>query len=276
MKLCCNILLLSVCAVYSARGSQPYIAVRCNIPELLITATGTAEYASLAAPIQALGQSPLIASFQPYSLVLTNRSAQDIVGVSLDMVLEDATGKITHKIATRTTFAASPGHKFSPGRSMNLSVLWLTDVPPSDGLLPEIERLVQVFEKQKSITLVVDGVLLASGQYIGPNDAHEFEHLDAMFHARRALAEQLVKHFESNSSDEALISLLNSAASKRSSGTPGGIKDWQTDIQVGMAKQLLQTHARGGPGAVLRMARSLTTQPTMNIYRKDNQEGASR
>jgi hypothetical protein len=269
MKLSFLLLSVAIPAVFPVMGSQPTVVVQCSIPGVFATSAKTPEPGNLPSHIQALNENPLMASFQPYSLIVTNRSGQEIMGVALDMVLEDPAGKIMHKVATRTTGRASTEHRFGPGRSMNLSVLWLTDVVPPNELRSEVERLVQTLERQKNVTLVVDGVLLASGEYVGPNQTHEFEHLQARLHAGYDLAQRVVKHFENLGPDGDLVGLLNSTASTPFAAAPDGSRDWYADIQVSTAKQYLFAHSRGGADAVLRMARAAAAHPPMKIYRSE-------
>lgn len=269
------VLLTAICTLLPLYASQPSVVVQCGIAGILAKSADTAEYGNLPNHIQALSQNPLMAAFQPYSLIVTNRSGQEIIGVVLDMVLEDPTGRIMHKIATRTTAGAWAGHKFAPGKSMNLSVLWMTDVAPPEELRGEVERLVQTLEQQKKVTLVVDGVLLASGEFVGPNETREFEHFQARLQATYDLAQRVVKHFDDHGPDEALVGLLNSTASTPFAAAPGGGRDWYTAIQVSTAKQYLFVHSRGGAEAVLRMAKSAAAQAPMQIYRKDSQAQAA-
>jgi len=269
MKLIFLLLSVAIPAVFPVMGSQPTVVVQCNIPGVLATAADTSEYGSLPSHIRALSQNPLVAAFQPYSLIVTNRSGQEIIEVALEMVLEDPAGKIMQKVATRSTARASAEHKFAPGRSMNLSVLWLTDVAPPNELQAEVERLVQTMERQKTVTLVVDGVLFASGEYVGPNATREFEHLQARLHAGYDLAQRVVKHFENQGPDGELVGLLNSTASTQFRAAPGPSRDWYADVQVSTAKQYLYVHSRGGAEAVLRMAKAAAAKPPMKIYRSE-------
>ncbi len=246
-----------------------------SISEIEVVGPESPAFSGAVAEILKGVRNPNVEALVPYSIVVRNRSAQNIEGVAIRWTLTDSVGKSVDEISTRTLFDAKPDHQFAPGRSFLVAPYWLVDGPPT-GNRPgitsrstDVSALLQRYRAQKTIGISVDGVLFASGLFVGPDTGREFEQLHAMLTADRSLAAALLQKHQGGAPTDSIAAWLKAKAGSSSSAFGSGVKgtDWIAHYEGVAAQRLLMVLSTRGEAEMLDRARILAQQQGRNIYR---------
>ena len=220
----------------------------------------------------------------PFSVVLTSRLTQTIVATAVRWELTGGNGAATRHIRVDHLGHAPPGHEFVPGTSVVISPAGILDGPPAPtglGLVDNsqgsaVPRLLTRFRQQASISIHVDGVVLESGQFVGPNPYHEFELLSAESAAGSELAKAVLAQSARGDSVASVVEWLREKAGRRSFGglasTDQGAAsptstDWTAEYESKTARLLLEIRDTRGDAAMMDAASKLAATASFRIYR---------
>ncbi|HWB83298.1 MAG TPA: hypothetical protein VG675_04100 [Bryobacteraceae bacterium] len=127
-----------------------------------------------------------IRDWLPFGITLSNNTSQPIVAVAARWQVTDATGKRSGQImmSNGTIFDKPSALMVSPGKSaVALPFLILQTPQPSTRsgvqLSASTNQKLLLFQTAQHIQVYLDGVLFASGQFIGPDTLKEYESFQA-------------------------------------------------------------------------------------------------
>jgi hypothetical protein len=149
---------------------------------------------------QVLGPSltPTTNDWLPFSAVLTNNTSQPIVAVIVKWVKLLPDGRKGTLIVHREFFSSSRP-TVQAGKSAVALPGWVFLRPLPSGSQdatnqPDHFTQLQTFQAAASVEVTLDGVLLASGQFLGPDDTQVFEVLQSLQFGRSVYSEALTRN----------------------------------------------------------------------------------
>lgn len=170
------------------------------------------------------------AALIPYSAILTNNTNQPIIVVVADWKYTDAHGFVRHfSLRADSTMA----FRIPPLAGPHQSVLLRPDGPvPAEyahknngllaaGLTPDS---VGRFASAKDVSLTIDCIIFANGEYIGPNNQHYPEEIKARKDAAQELLNQLQQAKQNGRSLTATLSSVVANSTARTDTESGWMR----------------------------------------------------
>jgi hypothetical protein len=151
----------------------------------------------------------------PFSAMLTNNTPLMAVVARWEKVLLDGS---TETYTFDRSFFDSPAHRIGLGKTVAVLPYWIFEKPLPAGHVdltdrPDHAEKVQSFQKASRVRVTLDGIVLASGQFLGPDQSHQFEHLVAIQAARKIHSEVLARRADGQSGAD-IVAWLRTIASQ--------------------------------------------------------------
>jgi hypothetical protein len=211
----------------------------------------------------------------PFSAVLTNNTSESIVAVIVRWVKVLPDGR-RGTLVLNENFFSPRARPVQSGQSAVALPGWLVDQPLPSGSQDPTDRPdhaanLQKFQTATSVEVTLDGVLFASGKFVGPNETHGFEELLAGQSARSVYSEVLARNAKGQSAAD-VVSWLTAIAGQ---GEHLDI-DPQTGVPTdsnasGMAKAarvLIQAYKAQGAALMYQFAQAYSSASVpFNIFR---------
>ena len=164
-------------------------------------------------------------------------------------------------------------YQIGPGKSVAVLPFWVL-TSEQRGFRHNVNaeayqpQELRAFQNASMIRVALDGVVFASGQFAGPNSAHEYEQLQAESTSGYALASSLLAKRDAGVPVSGIVEWLQQTASIRPAGaTSFGDRDWSTARTSQEAALYLGTYKRGGESRMYARAQQELERSHLKIYR---------
>ena len=177
------------------------------------------------------------------------------IAVAVRWQLTNTKGQTFSYIVTHNVFN-QPRHQLAPAVSLvavPLTVLLEGTRLPAQLGIGELPN----FQSSQSIDVALDGVVFASGQFVGPNTGHEFESYRADTTVPPHIA---AKVLAMQSAGEPIANVIESVTATERS------KDLDLSVAGREARQLLQNYRRKGEAFLYQIARG-ESQQVIDVHR---------
>ena len=210
----------------------------------------------------------------PFSAVLTNNTSQSIVAVIVKWVKVLPDGRKGTLVVHREFFGPHGQPVLSgqsavalPGRVFGRPLPWGSqDATDRPDHLTELQK----FQAATSVEVTLDGILFASGQFVGPNETHGFEQLLARQSARSVYSEALTRNANGQSAADVVNWLTGIAGQGRhldidpQTGVP---TDSNASGMASAARVLLEAYKLQGASLMYQFAQARASEFPFNIFR---------
>lgn len=256
--------------VFCASGVAQRVEVsQCGVAGVNVTASPAAEYFEQVDQVLGATRSDKLNAWLPFGVAITNRSTQNIVAVAVRWVVHGGAGP-------DQTFTASP-HMFDQPRQQVLSgktvialpvaLLGTSKLPaqfqltPPAGLITKPGHLGD-FQTAASVQVTLDGVVFASGQFVGPDSAREYEELVVESTVPAHVASAVVAMKASGETIATVVAWLEAKTK-----APARPLDRTAQLAAQTAKTLLLNYHRGGEALLYEVAQGYAQGPGIKLYR---------
>jgi hypothetical protein len=202
------------------------------------------------------------------------RTSQAIVAVAVrwEAVSGNRTTPLTissYGIAVQPRFQLAPGQTglFLPQGGLLLDASRLPaefQLPPPPGGIPHSDQL-QRFRQAGTIELTLDGVIFASGQFVGPNGAHEYERYIDETTVPPRIGAKVRSMKEAGQPIDAILAWLQATIAAPANPSPAGA--WTPHAARSTASQLLGGYQTGGEDRLFTWAQRFAGLPVLQLYR---------
>ena len=173
-------------------------------------------------------------------------------------------------------FFGPRGRPVQSGQSAVVLPGWVFGRPLSSGSQDATDRPDHIAELQKfqaatSVEVTLDGILFASGQFVGPNETHGFEYLLACQSGRSVYSEALARNASGQSTAD-VVNWLSAIAGegKRLNVDPqtGVPTDSNTSGMATAARVLIEAYKVQGASLMYQFAQAYSSESIpLNIFR---------
>jgi len=247
--------------------AQDVTVAPCGVAGVTVAGASSAEYFETVDEVLGATRSPSLNAWLPYGVTLTNRTSQHIAAIAVRWVVTNHRGQASPVTVTHSMFD-QPRLQVAPGKSvvaLPVALLGTAPLPrqfqltPPPGVLPVQGHLAE-FQGARKVQATLDGVVFASGQFVGPDNAKEFEELVAETTVPAHIASTVLAM---NASGEAIgtVAAWLEANSKLQTG------DRNAQVTARTAKLLLDDYKRGGEALLYEVAQGYAQGPGIKLYR---------
>jgi hypothetical protein len=256
--------LMAVLTVGLTSYAQPPLIVQpSTIPGISIIGPESPGFAATVSQIVGTDQPSNFTAWSPYSVVVKNTTPQALAGIMVAWTTaREASAPLGHGGGLRIQWFNQPARQIQPGQSvvaLPLDVLMnARDLKPfaqgrGMGNLPN-------FQEMQRNGVSVDGVVFASGQFVGDDAYQEYEEFQAEINAPRSVATAVLEKKTTSPIPDILSWLQMLAAQPR-----GG--DFTAARSASAARGMLAVYSRRGEAALYSMAQDILQQPVFPLRR---------
>jgi hypothetical protein len=260
-----------VFAVTSVHG-QSVTVPSSSIPGVTLMGPNDLNFINSVTQVLGPSRTASVNDWLPFSVVLTDSSSQSIRATVVRWAFfrPDNNNNLSDTYVLSRTFLSSAG-QLQPGKTVIVLPGWVLQGPVSSGQDPTDEpdhlARVQSFQAATRIEITLDGVLFASGQFVGPNLSHQFESMSARQAALVIFSSVLSQASAGQPTADIVAWLRTVAAESITMQTQGSSQDNAVRIlSVRFARQLLQAYDNQGETQMFALAKA-RAQNQLNIFR---------
>ncbi len=213
-----------------------------------------------------------LADWLPFGVVVTNRTPQAIAAVAICWQLATSGGETLQYRLEYEAFNRSSGQLAAGQTGVAVGMYWMSDPrrlpaplrskPPGSaqdpGGLPE-------FQNAQSVEATLDGVVFASGQFVGPDNFKEYESYLANATVPPRIAAKVLERNAAGEPVADIVAWLKTKAGQTINLNADGW--WNTNAEVHAARQLLHSFEQGGQNQLYQAAQQITVKPAIQLYR---------
>ena len=173
---------------------------------------------------------------------------------------------------TSTALPSGPG--IAPGQTVvyaaYFGVLGLRSPLAGDPMTnPALPDQLARFQAQSKFVPTVDGIILQSGQFIGPDTRGEFEQISAKAASRPSVARAVLDQRDQGTPVDQIVTGLRAQVPPTQSVTanPGEPRDWESHYRVNAARALVTAYEKGGADALFQLASSMASGQAKKLFR---------
>lgn len=248
--------------------AQNLTATQSGVPNVDILAAPSADYTAAVNGFFGVERSPDLNKWLPYGIVLINRTTQPIVAVAARW--ESSGERPTGRWVLEYQAFNTPGHQLAPGKTAvafpNLTLLLDgSRLPPqfqpgSQARATDLSTL----QTAASVQFTLDGVVFASGQFVGPNGAQEYEEYVAETTVPAQISGKVLAMQAASEPVQAILAWLQSTVNQPIDRKADG---WRNSVVARRtARQLLTSYQSGGAMRLSETAQALQASP-IQLYR---------
>lgn len=205
----------------------------------------------------------------PYGIILKNGASQTIVATAILWDVTTGQGFKTGADLSEEAFNL-PKSQIPAGQSVvvvpHYGLLNAQRLPqalsltPRPGYAPSEDRMLPQYETAQSIHIELQGVVFASGQFVGPDTGKEYERMEADVTGPPQVAAKVLAMQAAREPTANVLAWLQTASASEHS------QDLTTRVMGRTARQLLQTCQLRGEQAMYQAAQS-RSKPVIQLYR---------
>jgi len=255
-------------------GAQTFVVDPPAIAGVTITGPGAAEYMPKVDALLGTSRNAETNAWVPFGFVAMNKTTEPIVAVAARWSITDSSGQYTEQILTRS-FMESPKLQIAPGESVVVFPSWVLAGhhpgipgslnPATTGNAPaELSR----FQSAQSVRATLDGIVFASGLFVGPNGANELPYFQAQGAAGYDLASSILGKRDAGVASDAIVDWLRQTAATRANGSPfsRASRDWNTAVTAREAEVYLRVYQSGGESKMFAFAQQRLQGPHFVVH----------
>ena len=244
-----------------------------TVPGVEITAPGAPDYAVSVDQVLPPPRSGALNAWLPYGVALRNSTQQNILGVALRWSAVMANGAT--ESGTSMSLTQTPSHQIAPGQvavalpnfgevlvqgdASRLPARLRLNPPAESAADPDVN--LAHYQTARTVEVVLDGVVFASGQFMGPDTANEYEKWLADTTVPGEIGAKVLAMKAAGESTGSIVAWLEQAA--RSEGST----DEAADMRGRVAHRLLQTYRQQGEAALYQHAQAGSPLASLHLYR---------
>lgn len=215
-------------------------------------------------------RSEYLNAWLPYGVVLHNATSQKIVALAVRWDATNAKGQ-TNRAGLQLEAFSEPAHQMLPGKAgVALPSLAFfmegSKLPPQYQLTPPPSYVLSGngnlphFQSAQSVKAMLDGVVFASGQFVGPNTTQAYEVYLVDTTAPPQVASKVLEMKAAGVPIADVVAWLETTAATSRGGTTAAAVTART------ARSLLAQYKRKGESSLCQVAQS-QAQPVIHLYR---------
>jgi hypothetical protein len=258
---------LALLAILPYANAQTVTVVQPDVPSLQLIGSQSPDFATAAAAIVSPQTLQQLAAALPLAVVLKNGSAQPLIGYRLRWAVGATMNQRSHGMGTGMFSPKSPD-ALQPGAAVLFVPGFLLTHEPSPE---ELQRLLQAqssaqysWPPGKTIGIGLDSVILASGQFLGPDVENNFAHDVASSTAWRSVDANVQAQIANGVPFVAIAAGLQQI---RDQPISAATTDWTARVQSTEARQLIKLYDRSGAQAVADRIHSQLALPEITVHR---------
>lgn len=265
------------CAAQPANGVQGVVVTnRSSIAGVAFIGPNDLSFNDAVTKVLSSSRTPTTNEWLPFSAVLTNNTGDSIVAVVVRWVKILPDGRKNTLVVNQTFFSSRTRPVQSGQPAVVLPVGGVLIQPSPSGSQDATNRpdqitKLQAFQAATRVEVTLDGVLFASGQFVGPNETHGFEELLARLSARNMYSEALARKANGQSAAE-VVSWLAAIAGQGhhldidpQTGVP---TDSNVSGMADAARVLIQAYKQQGAALMYQFAQAYSSESIpLNIFR---------
>jgi hypothetical protein len=218
------------------------------------------EYATEVDQIFGAIRSESLNAWVPYGVVLHNGTSQKIVAVAVRWDTTNAKGQTNRASTIQQEAFSEPAHQMSPGK-MGVALPSLTLFMEGSKLSPQSGKgNLPHFQSAQSVKAMLDGVVFASGQFVGPNTTQAYESYLADTTVPPQVASKVLEMKAAGVPIADVVAWLETTAANPRGGTKAAA------VTARSARSLLAEYKRKGESSLCQVAQS-QAQPVIHLYR---------
>lgn len=240
----------------------------CGVSGVTVAGAPSAEYFEAVDEVLGAQRSPNLNAWLPYGMALTNRSTQNIVAVAVRWVTINEKGQAAPLLTITPSMFDQPRQQVAPGKTaivIPAALLGGKPLPrqfqltPPPGFIAPPGHLAE-FQAAQKVQVTLDGVVFASGQFVGPNSAKEYEEFVAETTVPAHVASAVLAMKESGEAIATVLAWLEENG-KVQSGDRNAIVTRST------ARGLLGAYKSGGEALLYEIAQVKAQGPGIKLYK---------
>ena len=253
-------------AVFAAiNGFSQQVAIApSTIGGIQLAGPQSPNFTAMVAEIVGPDQPPAFTEALPYGVVIRNNSAQPLAAVCV-VWTGTFNPQAAGPIGSWREWFANPSSQIAPGQSV-VAV-------PSGGILSTPRDLnryarrgsvssLRTVQQAHAIEVSLDGVVFASGQFLGPDTYHEYEDSQAQLTVPRSVAATLLQKRDTGTISD-VVTWLQALDAQSQPGT----SDLNARQRGGAARGMLAYYRNKGEAALYQMAENVVQLPVFPLHR---------
>jgi len=250
---------------------QTFFVDASTVPGVSVSGRGGGQYPANIDMILGISRDEVTNAWLPFSITVSNNAPGGIVAVAVRWRVTDPSGNDSTYIMTRSLFeddqiqiapgtavVAFPSALLSNHQNGIRNSLGGSGGSPSD---------LRNFRNASKIQVSLDGVVFASGIFVGPNTAHEYESLQADSAAGYDVASAVLEKRNSGVPLSDIVQWLQQTAAVRPKGASLLSRDWNTAATAREARMYLRIYRSRGESGLIAMAQQQMQRPHLPIHR---------
>jgi hypothetical protein len=240
-------------------GAQGLVVRTSTIPGVEITGPQSPNFGSMVAQVVGTNQPGGLLAWLPYGIVIQNNTSQDIVGIALAWY-GSLHGEPLHcMLADLSGSFDSPSRQVQPGKVVVVLPQATLQSPRDLRQFQDGRGMgnLQNFQIAQQPEVGVDGVVFASGQYVGADELKEYEEWEAQINVPRSVAATILKNQTSNVPVSDTVAWLQTLVQ-----APRGGDDFDSRQAARTARAMLNAYSNHGEERLYSLAQgTLHAQP---------------
>ncbi len=228
------------------------------------------EYATQVDQIFGAIRSEYLNAWLPFGVVLHNGTSQKIVAVAMRWDATNAKGQ-ANRAGMQLEAFSDPAHQLPPGKigvTLPSMVLFMEgwklpaqyQLTPPRGYAPNSDGILPHYQSAQSVKAMLDGVVFASGQFVGPNTTQAYEGYLADTTVPPQVASKVLEMKAAGVPIADVVAWLETTAANPHGGTK------TATVTARTARSLLAQYKRKGESSLCQVAQS-QAQPVIHLYR---------
>jgi uncharacterized protein affecting Mg2+/Co2+ transport len=237
--------------------AQSVTVAPCGVSGVTVAGAPSADYFEQVDEVLGAARPLTLNVWLPYGVALTNRAPQNIVAIAVRWLVTNSKGQAAVFSITSMT-VDQPRLQTPPGKSVIAVPVAVLNAAPRTLAGPG-HRLAE-FQGAQKIEVSLDGVVFASGQFVGPNSGKAYEQFVAETTVPAHVASTIMAMKEVGETIGTVVAWLESSTKPRSA-------DRKAQITARVAKTLLTDYQRGGEALLYEKAQGYEKTPAIRLYR---------
>jgi hypothetical protein len=259
----------SICFVAAQPGvSQTVSVIPSGVPGVEVIGSTAAEYETVANRFFGPIRPPSLSDWMPFALAITNRTSQNIVAIAVRWQLMSGKSQIgasglEHEGFEQRSLQLCPG---KTAVALPQSMLFEGgQLPPyfqhaSPAPTAARSNELQKFRSAENVVATLDGVVFASGKFVGPDCAREYE-----FYVPAKVAANVLSMRATGEPVANIEAWLKATAAQPVN--PKSENAQSVHVASLTARQLLKSYQRGGEVLLYDTAQGIPQKSPIHIYR---------
>ncbi len=236
--------------------AQQVVVDPCGVSNVTVAGAANAEYFEDVDELLGITRPPAVNAWLPYGVALTNRARQNIVAVAVRWLVTNGKGQEI-PFTVSTTMFEQPRQQVTPGRSVIAVPVAVLDA--SRRAAASLGHLTD-FRNAQHVRVALDGVVFASGQFVGPNSGKAYEEFVAETTVPAHVASTVLAMKDAGEAIGTVAAWLETNSKPQSASRTA-------QVTARTARILLADYKRGGETLMYEVAQGYERGSSFRLYR---------